>query len=398
MNRRALFLPHQACTVERIAQEESDYILAIQDSTYLNYTNHLAKTDLGRIASTKNRAQYGLIQHSTLCVTEHNEPLGLLDVQFFHHDERNTQIPSDQRALEDKQTDCWLKGCKVLQKKLQNASKTIVTIADREGDFFEFLNYLLEQKQPFIIRAKYDRYTGEKHRRREGRLFQSLEDTEVKARMQVSLYEASTRNFKEIKLALKSVQNIKLPPVYRGRGSIHKTDKPIQVNAVMAYNDTYRWILLTSLPVDTEEDIQRVVKFYRCRWHIEDFHKVLKTVYQVEKIYLHASRQTLENALMLASLSACRFYWMVYVGRKDQLTPADRLFKKEEWESLYVYFKEPLPSKAPPISDVILRIARLGGYKQRKGDKPPGVKTLWIGFQFFMAISTMYHNMLSRKT
>ncbi len=146
------------------------------------------------------------------------------------------------------------------------------------------------------------------------------------------------------------------------------------------------------------EDLQRVVNFYRCRWHIEDFHKVLKTAYQVEKIYLHASRQAIENALTMAALSACRFYWMVYVGRENCLIPADSVFKNEEWKSVYVYFKEPVPNETPTVSEIIQRIARLGGYKRSKRSKPPGIKTLWIGFQLFTAISVVYKNILSRET
>ena len=45
------------------------------------------------------------------------------------------------------------------------------------------------------------------------------------------------------------------------------------------------------------------------------------------------------------------------------------------------------------LSEVILRIARLGGYKFTKKGQPPGIKTMWIGFQQFTIAAQMYRNM-----
>ncbi len=171
-----------------------------------------------------------------MCVTEHNTPLGLLNLQLFHHDERDTYIDSELRKLEERQTDCWLRAIKDTQRQLHDISNKVITIADREGDFFEFLKHLHDTNQPFIIRAKYNRYTGEKHRQRTGKLFESLELAEVMAEMNVTLYDAMTRQFNKVFLKLKCLQGVKLPRVYRGPGSVSQEDKPIPVNAVMAYN------------------------------------------------------------------------------------------------------------------------------------------------------------------
>ncbi len=75
VSREAILAPHYENTVERIKQDNSKYILAIQDSMTLNYTSHLAKTEIGRIGKSGNTEQYGLIQHSVLCVSDKNAPL-----------------------------------------------------------------------------------------------------------------------------------------------------------------------------------------------------------------------------------------------------------------------------------------------------------------------------------
>src|ERR1700719_1732800 len=82
-----LMEPHYAKTVERIRSSDAKYCLMIQDGMRLNYTSHKAKTEIGRIGKTNQTDQYGLIQHSVLCVSDKNEPYGLLDINYFHYDE-----------------------------------------------------------------------------------------------------------------------------------------------------------------------------------------------------------------------------------------------------------------------------------------------------------------------
>ena len=48
---------HYEHTVNRINNDESKYIMAIQDQMRLNYTNHKAKTDLGVIGKAGNTTQ-----------------------------------------------------------------------------------------------------------------------------------------------------------------------------------------------------------------------------------------------------------------------------------------------------------------------------------------------------
>ena len=55
------------------------------------------------------------------------------------------------------------------------------------------------------------------------------------------------------------------------------------------------------------------------------------------------------------------------------------------------------PDECPHISEIMLKIARLGGYKPNKHANPPGIKTFWIGYQQLAIAAQMYRNM-SRKT
>ena len=190
-----------------------------------------------------------------------------------------------------------------------------------------------------------------------------------------------------------------IPPSPRiKRSNKDKDYHPVKVNVVQAYNEHYCWILLTTLPVDDLASCKQVTEIYKERWHVEDYHKVLKTGYQVDELYLHSSLSAIQNALVMAAIAACRLYWIIYAGRVEDTVSADKFFKEHEWKSLYIYFKEAIPEKTPALSEIIIKIARLGGYKPKKGGKPPGVKTIWLGFQGFTIAAEMYQNILSIKT
>jgi transposase Tn5 family protein len=399
ITRAKLMEPHYANTVERIKGSNAKYILAIQDGMRLNYTNHKAKTEIGRIGKSGGKEQYGLIQHALLCVTEKNEPLGLLDLNYFHYDEFDSDNHRHHRTIDEKATRCWLEALARGRKRLGKTDKTLINIADREGDFFEFIDALSTGNEVYVVRAKHNRHTGEKHRDRNKKLFDCVKETPDRGEMIVSIQDFNTREIKDIILKLKVLKDVLIPPTNNGKEEkdIHAY-KAAKVNVVMAYDDNHEWILLTNLPVETQEEVEKVISIYKLRWHVEDFHKIQKTGYQVDELYLHSSLQAMENALAMAAISACRLYWLIYVGRVENTILANKLFEEHEWKSVYVYFKDPIPEKPPTLREVIIRIARLGGYKVAKVASLPGAKTMWIGFQKFSTISVMYKNMLSTKT
>lgn len=391
-----LLEPHYQNTIERVRRCNAEYILAIQDTTVLNYTSHRAKTEIGRIGLTGKTHQYGLFQHNTLCVSSDNEALGLIDLQHFHNDDFDMSTNSDNRAIEEKRTICWINSLKATREKLKECGKKIITVADRDGDFFEFLHEL--GNDFYVIRAQYDRCTGEKYKKG-NKLIELLDKASPIGHAEIMINDVETHEIKTVTLNIKKLQNIDIPPSSRvKRANKEKSYKPIKVNVVMAYNETHCWILITNLPVDSLSHCLEVMKIYKERWHVEDFHKVLKTGYQVDELYLHASLSAIKNALVMASISACRLYWLIFSGRVERELKADKFFEEYEWKCLYVYFKEPIPHEIPTLAEVINKIALFGGYKPNKKSKPPGIKTMWLGFQAFSIAAEMYHSILSSKT
>lgn len=393
MSSTKLIAPHYEQTVQRIHESEAKYVLAIQDQMRLNFTSHKAKTDLGTIGKTGKTVQYGLIQHSVLAVTDENEPLGLLDVNYFDYSDIDASIDRGERKIEDKANIFWIDALTRMRNRLGDTQKKIITMADREGDFYEFLFTLIKNNEEFVIRSKHNRILGEIYKRKGEKLREKLNKSPVKGSMIVEIQDVNSREIKEITLHLKAIP-ITLPvPEMPADYKAEKGYTSITLNVVIAYNDEHEWVLLTSLPLETLEQIKDVVTIYKSRWHIEDYHKVLKTGYQVDEIYLHSSKEAIKNLLVLSSISACRLYWLIYVGRTEASVKADQLFEEFEWKAVYVYFKEPIPDECPPVSAIMLKIAQLGGYKDNKHANPPGIKSIWIGYQHFTIAAQMYRNM-----
>jgi IS4 transposase len=391
-----LIAPHYKQTVQRIHECEAKYVLAIQDQMRLNFTSHKAKTDLGIIGKTGKTVQYGLIQHSVLAVTEKNEPLGLLDVNYFDYSDIDASIDRGERRIEDKANIFWIDALTRMRNRLGDTQKKIITMADREGDFYEFLFALIQNNEEFVIRSKHNRILGEIYKRKGEKLREKLNKSPIKGSMTVEIQDVNSREIKESTLHLKAT-SITLPvPEMPADYKEEKGYISIKLNVVIAYNDEHEWVLLTSLPIETLEQIKEIVTIYKSRWHIEDYHKVLKTGYQVDEIYLHHSKEAIKNLLVLASISACRLYWLIYVGRTEASIKADQLFEEFEWKAVYVYFNEPIPEECPSISEIILKVARLGGYKANKHAGPPGIKSMWIGYQQLTVAAQVYRNMSSK--
>ena len=102
-----LLTPHYESTRNRAVQEK--VVLAVQDTTFLNYNAHPATENLGSIASTKDGA-LGLVLHDTMAFNLERTPLGLLDIQCWGRDpndfgkkHRRNELP-----IEQKESHKWL--------------------------------------------------------------------------------------------------------------------------------------------------------------------------------------------------------------------------------------------------------------------------------------------------
>jgi hypothetical protein len=297
---------------------------------------------------------------------------------------------------------CWIKAFENARA-LIGTEKKVITVADREGDFFEFLHVLTKKNADFVIRAKSNRNLEKdlKDEDNAQKLNDTLQDSFARASSfgttKIEIQNVETRCVEEISLQLKAL-TVTLPVPKKLKSYKEKQYGSITLNAIKAYNENYEWTLLTSLPIQTLQDIEKILHIYKARWHIEDFHKVLKTGYQVDEIFLHSCAEAIKTLLVMAIISALRLYWLIYKGRVSPEIRADELFTEFEWKSTYVYLKKPIPDMPPTLQEVIFNIAMMGGFKNKKNYGPPGIKTMWIGFSHMNVAAQTLENFIFMST
>jgi len=137
---------------------------------------------------------------------------------------------------------------------------------------------------------------------------------------------------------------------------------------------------VTTLPIDTLEQVQEIVQSYCGRWQIEIFFKTLKSGCKIERRLFEKLPRTL-NCLAVYSIIAWRVMYLCHLGRECPDLDCEVVFSPSEWKSVYrVVRREPLPETPPRLNEMVRMIATLGGFVDRPKNEP-GPQTLWTGLQ-----------------
>ena len=150
------------------------------------------------------------------------------------------------------------------------------------------------------------------------------------------------------------------------------------------------WLLLTTLPIETLDDILRVIDFYVARWTVEIDFRTLKTGCRVEDLPLETNHR-LKNCLAFYKIIAWRIWFLTYLNRTCPKLPRTAVFADSEWKSVWrVVKKKPLPKKPPVLSDFLRLLTQLGGDNNRATELPPGPQPLWIGLRRMTDFATAW--------
>ena len=141
------------------------------------------------------------------------------------------------------------------------------------------------------------------------------------------------------------------------------------------------WLLLTNKPIQSFEEAKQILIYYTLRWEIEIFFKVLKSGCKVEEIRLEKMDRLLPSLALYMAVS-CRIMFLLKVDNLYPNISCELIFTHFEWKSVYMAInKQRVPEAPPPLREIIICIAKLGGYLNRTNDPPPGPKAMWIGIQ-----------------
>jgi hypothetical protein len=139
---------HHAQVTKRRFDNEN-VILAIQDTTYFNYSDHPKTKGLGILSRftgkyRKDIITSGLYMHTTMAINTNGLPLGLLDQKItaravlpkekidIKRRSHNIALP-----IEEKESIRWLDAMRISAFLFEDQDKIVVTVADREADMYD---------------------------------------------------------------------------------------------------------------------------------------------------------------------------------------------------------------------------------------------------------------------
>jgi hypothetical protein len=371
---------HAARTVERLP--ETGVILAVQDTTDFEFTDHSAVEGLGYLTHPQH---FGLFLHTTLGIDSSGVPLGVLHQHVWTRDPEDFGKRKQRRnkATADKESQRWLTALEQTQEAIPaRPGRTILEVSDREADFFDHFAAPRRADTHLLIRAKSRRRIEQEDRL----LLAAVQATPASGQMQVQLPRHGGQSSRKATLTIRFRRVEILPPSTHPR---RKELRPLPLYAVLAEEENppageqpIRWLLLTTYPVMSFADAVQIVRWYTFRWLIERYHYTLKSGCRIEELQLEREER-LERALATYAIVAWRLLWMTYLARQQPEAPCDTVLSTVEWQVLHARFHpgESLPAKPPRLQESVRLIARLGGFLARKGDGQPGVKALWRGIR-----------------
>ena len=381
---------HAESTVERIKSHA--VVLAVQDTSTLNYTAHPSTEGLGPISTTKDPS-VGLILHDTMTFTTQGTPLGLLDVQCWARDPDN-QGKSKQRKelpIEQKESVKWLKSYRAVCEAQKLCPDTmLVSMGDREADIYEL--FLEADKNPqgpkLLVRCD----KGRSRKTETGFLWDVMPQEPVAGFQAVSIPGKGGRPPREAKLevrhakvTLQAPKGSGHPPVEAWVIYTNEIDYPASVDTPL------EWMLLTTVEVGTFEQACERIAWYAKRWCIEIYHRTLKSGCKIEDRRLDAA-ESLKACLAVDMVVAWRVYHLTKLGREVPDSPCTICYEEHEWKALYIFsHKSPvLPKKEPTMREFNRMVGSLGGFLGRKRDGEPGPTAMWRGIQRLHDIGDTY--------
>jgi hypothetical protein len=396
------FLANRKVTIDRLIAGWSDqtavaasgrHVLAIQDTSEISFhTTSERRRGLGEIG--KGGRARGLLLHAMLALdADTGACLGLAGGQIWTRPGR-VKVAHQKRRSEEKESHRWIATAEQGKQTLAGAS-TVTMVSDRESDIFALWASVPEDHIHLIARSMHDR------RLADGRsLYEIATAFPVCGTRTIDLPEREhRRTARSAKLSLRfGAVELARPR----RGSERDLPESVPLIFIEAIEqdpprgaEPVHWRLLTTHPVTDAKAAWQIVDWYKMRWAIEQFWRLLK----LQGLRLEDSQlQTAERLIKLTAIAAKAAVTTLQLlqardGRSHE--PASLAFSDQEIalldklntraEGATALQKNPRPKASLAWAAWI--IAKLGGWDGYPSSKPPGPITFKHGLDRFHAMA-----------
>jgi hypothetical protein len=357
MNPEGILSGHRQRTIRRI--KGYGRVLAVQDTTDLDFSDRLHCNDMGDIGKNQTGAvSQGLKMHSVLALSEEGLPLGVLGTHMYasHFD---SEEKAKNRPIEEKESYRWLQTIEELREISEWVPETeLIAVGDRESDLFELFDYRRRKARHIhlLVRARYDRCLSEESCGEDEtrKLFAHLDALPVMGEAHIAVPRQREKKGKpsqpgriglparraKVQLrwnkvtisAPKTTQTRHMAAVELYALLLTEVDPPKGVKPL-------RWVLLTTVPIDSRKQALRCVRWYTRRWRIEEWHRVLKSGCRIEA-HQHQSAAKLACAIAIDTVMAWRVMLLTLLGREAPDLRCTLIF--DSWECRLLEQLQPL--------------------------------------------------------
>ena len=361
--------------------------LLISDTTDVDHFSHWATTGLGILGDGRGR---GMQLHNCLMYDCNEKQIrgaaGALMYYRKHKPKKETRM---QRLARVRESDVW--GKLVDQVGEAPEGSQWIHVFDRGGDNFEAICHIKLMKNDWVIRASKLQRNVFTEDGRKVKLNEAILESRTLGSYELNLRSRPGVAARCAKIELSTVRvTFPLPSQYskwvKACGITELTMNVVIVEEVNPPKGVtpIRWVLLTSLPVESFDDVWQVVEDYENRWLVEEYHKVMKSACSLEMHALRAAER-LEPLIALISVIGVRLFQLKLVGRSQPKAKAVT-HVPAGWLKCLTLARPKISITGMTVYEFFRELAKLGGFLARKGDGEPGWQTIWRGFQKLQSI------------
>ncbi|MGA8164536.1 MAG: transposase DNA-binding-containing protein, partial [Waddliaceae bacterium] len=247
---QALQQPHYQEVLEK-ARFSQELVLFIRDGSELLFNSHPWTQGLG---PTADCAGNGLMFHSCPVAKYHeSKETEILGLSYQEAWVRPEKKPADG----PKESEVWLRTLK----KSGRPQKNWVSVGGRANDIFDFLHGANSDGWNFVVRARHDRKV--EINGIQERFFPWIRRQAAKCKSRLFLRAKGNEFSGEVGLEITWAKAKLLPP---GKTSSLAEEEVTYIRVWCPERPKLEWLLITNLPVENEEDAQKIVEIYRRRW------------------------------------------------------------------------------------------------------------------------------------
>ena len=360
---QALQQPHYDQVLEK-ARWSEQLVLFIQDGSELLFNSHPWTHGLGPTADSNGN---GFMFHSCL-VAKYHEDSQETEILGLGYQEAWVRPEEKSKADKSKESEVWLRTLE----KMGRPKANWVSVGDRANDIYDFLHNANRLGWKHVVRARHDRNVEIDGK--QTRLFSWIRRQTAKCTS--TLYvKAKGEEFgsDEMTLEITWIKAKLFPP---GSESSSAGEEVTYVRVWCPDKPRLEWLLVTNLPVNNQEGALRIVRIYRRRWLIEDYHKAVKTGFRIEDNQLKQASRILALFGMIGVIAT----QLLAIRERCRLSPETPVEEKvpKPWITL---IERHLKVKLKTVKDFWRSLARMGGFIGRKSDGEPGWQTIWKGYK-----------------